>query len=325
MSSNVAPFEFLWIVKESAYGTPMASPAAGVDSIFIRLSGANRFTMRPEPVRRAVGFGGGYDVPGYSVSDQMKVTGKLSLELCYTQSALLVEWAINRITGGTAPWTTTEPNGDLASCSVYHGVMRSDGTIKRRQYPGCKVHGGSLKSSADTGLTMLDLDLVAQKMNGNTIDASADPTSGAFAVPADTAFPVDPILFFHAGAGISVGGSALSFAQSVELAWTNKFDARFFSSHFLVFDRLRGREATATIGLLYTASPDWRTQYEAITSAAASFAFTNTTHTLTIDYRANVLVSNITDDLTPGKVYDQALVLSTQWDTSTGDIVATFS
>lgn len=322
-----APYEALWIVKESAYGTQEVTPVAGTDSIYIRLAGANRFTMRPNVTRRKIPFGGGYAVPGYAVSDQITVTGNLEVELCYTQAALLLDWAVTRINvAQTAPWTTTEPAGDLASCTVYHAIMRDDGTIKRRRYKGVKVRTGRLVSNAQNGLTMLTLGLGAQKMDANTYDSSSDPDATAFPLPADTAFPTDPVLFYHGASNTKVNSTALAYCQSVELSWTNRTDPRFFQGNFIGFERLRGRESTINYSVLYTASPDWRAAFEAVTSYACATTWTNTTHTILMQYNASNLVDSVNDDLQPGKVYDQTFALQNQWDTSaSADIGFTFT
>ena len=54
--------EFLMLVQESAYKTPVASPVvwptASANAFYIRLDGANVFTMRPRPVMVAVPYMG---------------------------------------------------------------------------------------------------------------------------------------------------------------------------------------------------------------------------------------------------------------------------
>lgn len=326
MASDTAPFEFLWVVKESAYGTTKNTPVAGTDSIYIRLDGANRFDMRPKKVTRAIPFGGGYAVRGYTVSDHDETMGKLDLTLCYSQAKLLLDWGITKINGSN-PWTTTEPPGDLASCSVFHGIKRDDGTIKRRKYKGVKVAAGKLSGSADTGIVTLSMNLRAQKYDGNTRESTSDPDATAFPAPADTAFPTDPLLFYQTNGAISLNGSTVSYPESVDLSWNNAMDWRYFNSYFPAFDRLRGRASQLDMRVLYTASPDWRGLYEALTAMAGSVAFTNGTNTVTLSYNANNIIDPApTDDLTPGRVYMQTFSLQNQYDTSAGtDITFTYA
>lgn len=323
MATDAPPFEFLWIVKESAYSTPKTSPTAGVDSIYIRLAGANRFTPRPVPTKRKIQFGGGFQVPGYAVYDQWQITGTLEVELCYSQALLLLSWAGVRINSAqTSPWTTTEPIADLASCACYHATARSDdGSIKRRVYLGTKVHSWKITCNAQSGLAMLSLTLMSQKMQGNTYDSSSDPTSGAFPAPADTAFPTDPVLLLQST--VNVASTALTYVTGFEFTATNAMDPLYFAgSPWIGFDRLRGRESSLSLDLLYTASPDWRTQYEALTSEAVTVVATNSVKTITIDMKSDNLVDTLSDNLSPGKVYMQAVTFQNQYDTTNSADIA---
>jgi hypothetical protein len=322
-----APYEFLWVVKESSYGTTMAAPTAGTDSIYIRLAGANRFTMRPKRGQIAIQHGGGHSIRGYTAPGKWEVTGNLEVELCYTQAAMLLGWAATRINGAqTAPWTTTDVIGSLASCSVFHGIMRSDGTIKRLKYKGVKVESWGLATSEDSPVAMLRLGLRAQKHDGNPADASSDPDATAFPAPADTAFPTDPVLFHHlADTGGLVLNAEVSCVNGVSFSGENEMDARYCGSQFLSFHTLRGRKITTEANVLYTASPNWRTDFEAQTARTIECLFSNTVRTLNIDLFDNNIMTAVEDDLTPGKVYDQTLSWETQFDTTTneGDIAVT--
>ena len=330
MTTNLAPYEALQIVKEISFGTQKVTPVAGVDSIYIRLAGANRFTMRPIPTDRDIPFGGGFDVPGYTVSDQVLVTGNLSLELCYSQASMLLNWCATRINGAqTLPWPTTEPIGDLDSCTVSHLIARSDdGTYKRTRYKGVKVGNWKLAASAQSGLVMLDMGLQAQKWDGNAIEATADPDATAFPVPPDTAFPTDPLLFYQSTT--TAAGSALTYVQGITIDVNNAMDARFFTGatagRFIGLNRIRGRKSTASLDLIYTATPNWRPKLEAITSEALSFAFSNSVNTVTVDFKANNLIKSLSDALAPGKLYDQTVSYTNQYDTASSlDLAFTFA
>ena len=139
----MASREFVFGVVESAYGTPKSSPTLGTDSFYPRLSGSNSFTMVGDPQFYEIMYGGGRAIAlPLTGSDQMSVTGQIEGTELYgsSQGQFLLNLALQQINaGGTVPWTTTEPPGDLASMSFYHGVARSDGTIKRLQFQGCKA------------------------------------------------------------------------------------------------------------------------------------------------------------------------------------------
>ena len=91
--------------------------------------------------------------------------------------------------GQTAPWTTTEPAGDLASVAIYHAIARSDGSIKRRVYLGCKVDGWDVEVSEDGTIATLSLDISGSTPQGNQFDSSADPTAVTFPAPTDAQMP----------------------------------------------------------------------------------------------------------------------------------------
>src|SRR4051794_24215485 len=151
--------EFLWIVKESALGTPMTSPTAGTDSIYVRLIDGNSFGMVAEPVIEEIPYGGGFAVQSEAISDHYGCKGQLKTKLYPAQALMLLPWAVSRINAGqTTPWTTTEPAGDLASCSVYHAVRRSDGTYSRKRFAGCKVAGARIEVSRQSTTATLTLD-----------------------------------------------------------------------------------------------------------------------------------------------------------------------
>ena len=102
-----------------------------------------------------------------------------------------MQWAAQTINAGqTTPWVTTEPPGDLASVSIYHAITRSDGTIKRRVYLGCKVDGWDLDVSEDSTIATLSLDISGSTPQGNQFDSSTDPTAGTFPAPTDSPQPV---------------------------------------------------------------------------------------------------------------------------------------
>src|SRR5271165_2382246 len=184
--------EFLMLVQESAFKVPVSSPVvyptASASAFYVRLDGANVFTMRPRPVMVAVPYGGGVAIDAFRVSDKIECKGRLVTKLyAGPLSQFLLQWGGQQINSGqTSPWTTTEPAGDLASVSCYHAITRSDGTIKRRVYLGTKVDGFDVDVSEDGTIATLSMDLSASTPQGNQFDSSTDPTAGTFPAPTDS-------------------------------------------------------------------------------------------------------------------------------------------
>jgi hypothetical protein len=317
MSSQA--FEHLMLVKESAYGTPMSSPVAGTDSIYIRLTESNAFTMIDDPIMEAVPYGGGWDEDAEQVSDHAECKGKLTTLVYPAQAAFLFGWALTRVNAGqTAPWTTTELPGDLASVSCYHAFRKSDGSFKRERWAGTKVLGLTVSCSRSSPKLALSLDLQAQKPVGNTIDASSDPDATEFPLPNDSDLPTGPFVFRHSGGNFSLGGSVRSAYESLSMSVQNKFDPRFFEGYYLQLCGLKGRKSTLDADLLLKPTPDDRASYRALTSLACSVAFGNGTHTLTLNYHAKNTIGKLPRDLPLGKEFLHRLNLINNFDPSAG-------
>ena len=183
--------EFLMMTTESAYKTPTSPavtwPTSTPNTFYVRLDGENQFTMRPRPVMVTVPYGGGMAYDAFRISDKMACSGSLTTKLYAGPiSQLLLQWACRPIqTGGTDPWTTSEPVGDLASMTIYHAIQRSDGTYKKRLYNGAKVDSWTLDVSESGTIATLSLEITASTPQGNQFDASVDPTT-AFPAPTDS-------------------------------------------------------------------------------------------------------------------------------------------
>lgn len=325
----MAAREFLRITKESSYGTKKASPTAGVDVIVIRLAEGNSFTMRPKPRMTRVMYGGGLAIPALTVAGETGVAGTLQTKLCYSQALFLLNWGFTRINAGqTSPWTTTEPVGDLASVTIDHAIQRSDGTYKRKSYPGCKVAKPKIEGSREAQIVGLNYDVIAQKVVGNTFDASTDPDATAFPAPAETDYPLDVVMFQHSAAGLKIdnGGTARTGYESFSVEADNKLDARAYESRWLQFCRFLGRESKLMAKLALKASPDDRAAYEILTAQAVSLALTNGVNTITLDYKGNNVLDDVADDLPLDKLYEQGLTIFNQFEQSSAtDLAFTYA
>jgi hypothetical protein len=328
-----SPREYLMIVEESAFKTPVASPTtwttsttyglANAQAYYVRLDGGNAFTMRPRPAGTVtVPYGGGFDVPAYMVSDKQECKGQLTVKLCVSQAPFLLNWAFARINGGqTAPWTTTEPAGDLASCSVYHAITRPDGSVKRRVYLGTKCDGGNVAVSENSTVVTLTLQLSASTPQGNTFDSSSDPTSGTFAAPADNNFPVDPYVFLHAGGSnwVTYGGAVRTQFTELTINSQATLARRWYANRYLQLLRLVGRKTTVATKLLYPLTgQDDRTNYETLASESCSIELNNGTHGFTFGFNAQNVLTPFEDDLPLNDLYFQSSTENNLWDPSAG-------
>lgn len=304
--------EFLLIAQEAAYNTA-ASIVVGTNAIIVRLDQDNAFTMRPNPVRVVIPYGGGVAVAGAHVSDKTEVKGNLSIVLCASQASFLLGWAATPMNSGqTAPWTSTEPVGDLASCSVYHAIARSDASIDRSLYTGVKVASMKLASTSEAQTWRLDLGL-----QGSTLQS--DPSAGTFAVPTDSEYATDFYLFSHLASGLTVVSSRTSILEA-SVNRTNKIDAQWFENKYANIIRYFGHDSTLDAKLLYKPSPDDRAAYETLAQETVTFELNNGTHTDTFTFQqANVLTA-VDDDLPNDKIYTQKITGSFVHDYTNGDM-----
>jgi len=325
--------EFLMIVEESAFKTPVATPTvwttatsyglANAQAYYIRLDGGNAFTMRPRPTGTVtVPYGGGFAYPAYMTSDKQECKGQLTVKLCVSQAPFLLSWPLLRINSGqTAPWVTTELPGDLASCSLYHGITRPDGSIKRRVYLGSKCDSLGLAVSEGSTVVTLTLGISASTPQGNQFDSSSDPSAGTFPLPGDADFPVDPYVFIHAGGTsyITYGGAVRTQFSELNVSVQNTLARAWFANRYLQFLHLFGRKTTVASKLLYPlAAQDDRTNYEGLTSETLSIEMNNGTHGFTLGLNAQNVFSPFEDDLSLENAYYQASTENNLWDPSAG-------
>ena len=289
----------------------------------------------------SVPYGGGYAVDAFRVADKIECKGRLTTKLYAGDvSKFLLNWAATQINSGqTSPWTTTEVAGDLASVAIYHAIMRSDGSIKRRVYLGCKVDSWDLDISENSTIATLSLDISGSTPQGNQFDSSTDPSSGTFPAPTDAQMPTGgtsgPYVFAHASGGLTIGSARTQF-QSVKISSKNVLARRFWAGRFIGLLRFVGRSTTLEATNYYAAAPDDRTSYEglvgfttgggAYTGTDVSFALSNGTHSITIDLKNNSVFTGIEDQTPLNDLYTQTTTVTNQYDpASSTDFTVAFT
>jgi hypothetical protein len=328
------PREWLYVVQESAWKTAMTTPTAWTTSTtyglanfggaYVRLGGPNSWTARSRPVGKVeTPYGGGFDVPAYVTSDKQENKGTLTLQLTVGQAPFWLSWWLQRITSGTSPWTTTIPNGDLASCTVYHAVISpTDNTIKRQAHVGMKVMDGTLSVSADSTVVTLTLNLEGAAVQGNPFDSSADPTVTPFPNPVDANFPSDPYVFVHSGGSsyFTYGGAVRTAFTELNLKVSNHFARKWYpASYYIGLLNWMGRKTSVSTRLLYPGSPQTdRTNFIQLTSEACSMEMNNGTHGFTVNMNAQNVLDPLEDDLKLNDVFEQTSTSNNMWDPSAG-------
>lgn len=318
--------EFVWIIKESALNTAMATPTAGTDSIYIRLTDGNAFGMTADTIIEEIPYGGGLAICGEAVADKYSCKGALKTRLYPAQQALLFDWACTRINAAqTGPWSTTEPPGDLASCTVYHGIKLSDGTYRRKKYTGVKVDSLKVDVSSKQTSAMLTLGLTGCKCVGHSLDSTSDPDATEFPAPAETAYPNGPYTFKHTASGLKIASTRTAY-DSISLSVANTLDGQYFESTGLSVLQFCGRKSTMDVDMYLKPTPDDRTSYDANTSLDSELKFNNGVNTLTIDFNAKNHITKLPYNTPLNGVYMQKLSLMNRWDpTATTDLAIAYT
>lgn len=319
--------EALYIVAESAYGTPKASPVKGTDAWYFNLPESDSFQGLMSPQTQVIPYGGGTDSPFDAVNDSFQTQIQWKGFVYPSLDNVLLNLAMQTVnTAQTIPWVTTEQAGDLASASFYKMWQPRVGVAVRKRFPGVKVQTFQMQCSRQDPRLSFSATLIAQKEVGNPIDGSTDPDDTEFPDPACADLPVGPYLFSHSKANLKFGGSAVTNYTSLSLQVNNKLDTLSFEDHFPVLCAMRGRSFVATFQRLLNGTPDYRGIHQQVTKEAFSLEFNNGTNGFTIDFGANCYVSAYAQNLGLGKEFLETITVTNLVDhTSCNDMTLTFT
>jgi hypothetical protein len=321
MASTALQREFIQVTQEAAFGVFPGTVTRGTNQIVIRLPGSNQFTMRPNPVKQEIPFGGGFQVIGHSVSDKTEMRGQIITPLCYTQAKFLIDWASTRIdAAGTTPWTTSEPQHQLASCTIDHAIMYDDTAgIVRKRYTGCKIDKWTLAISEESQYATLTLDVIGSLYQGNTFDSSTDPSGTVFPVPGDLEFPSDFVLWIHSGGGLTIGSATRTEYTTISMAGDNQSDVRYYANRFVNVIRSFGTMYTLDADITLISTPDDRASLNQLLAQAGEIVFNGGPHTITLNLYGNNYIRTLTDDTQLGKIFGRKLNLVNRYDYSAGN------
>lgn len=319
--------ESLYVVVESAYGTPKVTPVKNTDAWYFNLPESDSFQGLMSPQTQVIPYGGGTDSPFDAVNDSFTTQIQWKGFVYPTLDNILLNLAMQPVnTAQTLPWVTTEQVGDLASASFYKSWQPRVGALVRKRFAGCKVQQLSLSCSRQDPRLTFSATIVAQKEVGNPIDASTDPASTEFPDPACADLPIGPYLFSHSATNLKFGGSAVTNYTSLSLQVNNKLDTLWFENHFLTVCAMRGRSFVATFQRLLNGTPDYRGIHQEVTKEAFSLGFNNGTNGFNIDFGANCYVSAYAQNLGLGKEFLETITVTNLVDhTSCNDMTLTFT
>ncbi len=317
--------EFLMMVQESALNVPMVSPVLGTNKMYTRLTDGNGFSMKPANVNVFIPYGGGLAIDAEAVADHYELKGQFKTMLYPSQVDFLLGWATTRVNSGqTLPWVTTEPPGDLASMSIYHGVQRGDGTYLRKRYGGCKPTSMSIECSRSSTVATLTMDIQGSQAYANAFEApggsNVDPDATEFPAPLDSYFPTGPYTFKMSTGLLSIGGTRTMY-EDISIKITNAVDGRWFESSGLLLNQFCGRMSTMDASFYFRTTPDDQSAMEALTAKVAAVGFNNgvTGQHLTITYNGQNRIVALPYELPLDKAYTQKLSLKNLYDLSAAE------
>jgi Phage tail tube protein len=309
---------FLRISEEAAFGVfPTSSPVQA----YVRLDQPDAFKVMTKPEFWTIMSGSGYAVQALFGSQVTTLGATLSTPLCYSQASMLLGLCQSRINSAqTAPWTTTEAVGDLASASFEFAWTTTTETIIRKRFLGCKVAQWSITCSRDAPVARLSMTLIGSVPQGNTFDDSSDPSADAFPEPADSVFPTDVVLFQHLKGGLSLNNVARSNFQSITISSTNSIKAYFDESRFASLIRHNGRSLKLSGVSRLKATPYDRATYETATvlASTSNLEWNNGTDTITFDFGGQSYFDSIDEQMPIDEEIYYSWDVMNQLDTSAG-------
>lgn len=311
--------EHVYAVVESAFGTPKTSPVLDTDACYFNLPESDSFTSVMTPVFQETPFGGGLDTPLDVQADNHQTNVSWKGQVYPSLQWFLLKWALSPVgSSGTTPWTTTEPDGDLPSASLYHYWKPRGLTAVRKRVSGAKCMSLEISASRDDPKVKFSVQAAAIKEVGNTVDSSSDPDATEFPAPADTSIPTSPYLFSHSSSNLSVGGAAITNYRSVSVKITNKLDVLTFEGKFPSVISFLGRRCEVTFQRLLTTATNYRTFFQGVTDKATYVKFDNGAKSFKIDLGAKCHVTAYTTQLGLGKEFLETITMTGRYSLSAG-------
>ena len=323
--------EFLLLVQESAYKTPVTTPivwpTTSANAFYIRLDGANAFTMRPRPVMVAVPYGGGVAIDAFRVSDKIECKGRLLCKLyAGALSQFLIQWAAQTInTAQTAPGP---PRSPPATWPAFRATTRSSDRTARSSGGSTWVRrsmAGTSRSARTARSRRSPWTYRRPPRKATSSTALPILRSTTSPPPTDSQLPTNPYVFIHASGNLTIGSARTQF-QSVKLSCKNQLARRYWANRFVNLMRFVGRSTTLEAVNFYAPTPDDRTSYEGLTTETTSFELNNGTHSITINMNTASVITTFEDQLPLNDLYTQTMTITNQWDSTAGsDLALTFT
>lgn len=318
---------FAKFITESAYKTPIGT----IDGttlltgwVPLDLPDDNAIGVRRAPnfeqLMTAKARGG----PDRAVGDTYGVAGSLRGILYPDQAPLLLGWGLVPVDqSGTPdyPWTTSEPNGDLASATLVYGYEDLNFSVLKHRYRGLKA--ASFVLSGARGTRGGAIEWSAEATGSDEASASSDSEPSLSQYPTLAPYHLSDV-------AIEVNNVAISNFESFTLTATNTLDVMFDESTTAAIIRMQSRTITLAITAALKSTPDWEALFVAGTLLSADTKLTLThpgnNHMIEIDLQGAARVTDWARDSRLQARNNQTITIQAQLDRSTAkDMTVAFS
>jgi hypothetical protein len=308
----MAAREFVRIMKEVDFGVfnPAATPVKNTDFINVELMQSNAMTVRPRP--RLWGPIRTMDTWNRRVkrgSAQSGTEGQLTTFLYPEQAAFI--FSLVTLTGTLL--------NKLPTFTIDHAFLLEDTaeTYYYRRYLGCMVEDLGLAASVEPADVLFKLTL---GIKGKNTDDTITTTDLPDPVGAD--FPVgNPFQLSHMSTPgylrlAATSGSRPEFAN-FDLRLHNIIDQVFMEAPTPTRLKWCGRDLNWSDRLMFLTATD-RAAFETVTPVACAARIDNGTKSVTLALGANNVESDVADDLTLDRHFEQNLSWENQYDRAAG-------
>lgn len=249
----MASCSWAMLVTETAYKTPATPTTPNADHLVLELLDDDPVAVESVPQNEQLYSWLACGEPDRAIGETAAVSGTIRTLLYPAQAPLLLGWAFRKVDqSGTPdiPWTTSEPDGQMASMALDFAYRDDSGTERKGRYLGGKVTRASLAADRNTrgGAFVLELDVTFSSVTTTsaTAPAASDYPSGA------------PYFLSATSAGVVLNSATIADYESLTIEANYTTTARFDEAAAVKRIRHHRDEITLALSSLLKFTPDWR-------------------------------------------------------------------
>ena len=308
-------------ITESSFITP-ASPnsASNLDTAYcvLDLPDDDAVSIQRKPNVEQLTTAKSRGAPDRVVGDSYGISGGAKGILYPTQAPLIAGWGLQLVDQTATPdepWTTDEPDGDLASATFALAYEDWDFNVTKHRYRGCKAQTFSIESARGTrgGVVQWMADVVG-----------SDQASMSDSEPALVDYPSDSLApYHHSDSTLTINNTAISNYESISLRATHALEVAFDESTTAAVIRRQSSTVNMTVVGALKGTPDWEALFTGQTLMASTkwvLTHPGNNHRITMDLQGVARVPNWTRNLRlQNNRPNQTIEIVAQFDRSAGE------